>query len=230
MATQVQYTPHGSGSAVAIGAFVSIALIIFFSVFGVALGLSLDEWQTWMFIVAAIGIALPFLIGGFVTARWLQQSRGTFPILHGFAMWAVVLVSTVTLMSVSTAGIMGTAFQQLGLGAFATVGGSSILEQLAERPPSLVTDVQLKEGKAVTTLQIRPQASRSIASETAESLKEGPKAIKNRNGDIADLGREVKEAGQTVGWGTFGTLSLALLASLAGSFFGYRGTRVPQHP
>lgn len=213
-----------SGTAIVAGSLVTLAILVLFALFAVGLGFPTTKAAIGYAVSAVIGLIAAFTIGGFVTSRLVRMSFAGSPLLHGIAMWATVAVVIFYTLASQAASLASLLASGTAAGAFATAQITAVLEQLAKQQPRLETEVELKEGKAVTTLKMNRQ-QRGLASETEEAIREEARRMKDQRPITTPAMQRLESLTQKLSWlGFFGLIG-AFVCTLIGSQMSRIGMR-----
>ncbi|MES2503743.1 MAG: hypothetical protein V4534_02580 [Myxococcota bacterium] len=130
-----------SASAIVIGALIGLGYLITLGSLGAALGMSVDlekfpsnSMLIFIGIVVVLVLIKSFYIAGFIAARISHQKIAFDSLIHSLCSWA--LMSIILVMMVSMASVTETV--RRGVSRF--------------KPPVVVTDIKILQGKAITSM------------------------------------------------------------------------------
>ncbi|MGE0614257.1 MAG: hypothetical protein AB7P04_01340 [Bacteriovoracia bacterium] len=187
----MQNTPkHVHGSAILVGSAIGLALHLAFATLGAALGffvLDLVRGETpspALIVIAAVfavlSLSLSFFVAAYVTVRLSRVSAPFDARMHGLACWAVILLVAGLAFSRGASAIGGLlATAGLGAGSVVTVG--SVLKEINDLKPRIVTDLKVFQGKAVTTFETGPIGA--VGEKVVDSVKQDVNELATQSAD-----------------------------------------------
>lgn len=209
-----------SVTAVLAGVFATLSLIVVLSVLSAAVGLIGEDFKWGLFLpLTLLIVVLPFLAGGWIASRVsLQQSRT----LQAFCVWSVVTVVMSAVIGSQASAFAGGVLKQFGVAAGANLGAGAMLDQLRELKPSLVTKVELKEGKATTTLILKdpgPMSKEAVQAgkEEMDETFSGATTSAEDSDTLAAVQPKAQQAAATASWALLSALVVSLIASVVGA-------------
>jgi hypothetical protein len=242
-ATRRFYFPPIHWGAIAAGVVTGLSIHVFFTLLGMALGISAIEIgegvTVWAMLWSAISMLVAAFIGGYVAARMSGLKRTSDGVLHGFVSWSVTTLLFAALAASVAGAVFGGAFNRMygvtqsgstDLPAGAMLGQK--LEALVKGNDAAAPDV---DPAVVQTLQYRIQTgqrdsaidvlvnSLGFQREHAVAVVDQALLVNPPDGDAA-AARAVKDTNLGT-WTLLGAVSLSLLFGIVGGSFGSAASR-----
>jgi hypothetical protein len=218
--------------AVLAGALLTVALLVVLVVLGLSIGLSLPLEDAEIDVlpgpVLAIGIpatvvvvGLACFLGAWVASRAARPRFGFEAVLHGLAVWGLVALA-VGVGLVRFAGSISELVARAGIGATTAVTLTSVMKEIGDLDPRIVTDMDLLKGKAVTRFEMNepkaPMAKRvkKQVEQDVEQVAEDPELSE----ELEDTARSGRRALAPVAWTLFGALAAGAVCAAWGGLRG----------
>ncbi len=221
-----------SGSAILLGALIAIALQVLMGFLGSALGLSVLDLREGNLpgtgvlvsvgIFAVLSVGFSFLVGGYIASRMSHQKLRFDSVIHGLGIWAVVtFLMMVVFARVGTQ--IGSVLATAGIGAGSAVTAGSVLKEISDLKPRIVTQMKILEGLAVTSFEMGSKGP--IAAKLTDQVKEDVKAISKDpevREDVISTGEKIQRPLVAAMWMMFFSLALGAFTSAYGAILGGR--------
>lgn len=227
-------------SAILISALICMAIQFSLVLLGGGLGLTIldnagDTLTSGMkiggFVFGALAVLISFFVGGYLASRLSPARSRAVAAVHGAGVWAVVLIVMVSVVGTTAFSFMDSTLKQAGLAVGAANTAEALIEELRERQPRIVSDVQLKEGKVVSELQLGKPASsdrmaRGVMEESKQNIQKAGKQAKKQTKDRAarEAVDDIQDASATASLAAFGVVLLSAIAASLGGVAAWRRT------
>jgi hypothetical protein len=230
----VRRTPlRVSFTGVLVGSVIALAVQTLFGVLGAAIGLTSLRLETGDLpgtgvlilygLYGAVTLLFAFGLGGYVAARMDGAQERFSALFHGIGAWALVTLAFV-LLSTRLVTVFGGVMTAAGIGAGSAVTASSVIKELSDLNPRIVTDLQLFKGKAVTVLETAPPR-RVSPEKVVDQVKKDVDQLADQPGlkeDVRQTGMAARKTAAGASWLVFLSLLGGLLASGAGGLLARR--------
>jgi hypothetical protein len=207
-------------ASVLAGVFTVFASLAFFTILGVALGLStidLNNPRSFAIgasIYAAVSAILAFGLGGFISARTTAVAGTGNAILNGAMVWIVVIPIIVNVLTTGVGSLLGTAVNVAGSAAGTAVDVAS----------NVAGDVADEAAGAATQVANDPQLQATAEALATEAIEQVGTAVQDVTEQI-DEPEEQEEIARDLSrpaWGALLALGLSAAAAIIGGMAGRR--------
>ncbi len=209
-------------ASVLAGLFTVMAALVFFTVLGIALGLStFDADNPRSFGIGAgvyglITAILSFGLGGFISARTAKVAGMGNAILNGAMVWIVLIPLIVNVLTAGVGSLLGTAANVAGSAATTAVEvASNVADDAAEVAADVADDVasdpELQATAEAAATEVLDQAATAVGDVQAQIENIDPE-------DVEQVARDLSAAA----WMALLGLGLTAAASIVGGMMGRR--------